>query len=44
MLFGLKFFITVICLYAGIRMCGIGLAWLKEFFDQISPHKDRWDD
>lgn len=41
---GLKIFITVVGLYAGIRMTGIGLAWLREFFDQLAPKNNRRDD
>lgn len=39
MLLGLKIFITGITLYGGIRLTSIGIAWLKEFFDQLQPPK-----
>lgn len=37
MLLGLKIFGMAVGLYAGVRMTGIGIAWLKEFFDNLSP-------
>jgi len=45
MILGLKIFITCVGLYTGIRMTGIGLAWLREFFDSLSPKSsNRHDD
>lgn len=41
MLLGLKIFVTGISLYAGIKMLGIGCAWLKEYFDQLKPESRR---
>jgi len=37
MILGLKIFVTAVTLYAGVRMAGIGCAWMKEFFDNLSP-------
>ena len=39
MLFAIKMFLTVIGIYAAIRMSGIGIAWLKAFFDELSPRR-----
>lgn len=41
MLIGLKLFVTAVLLYAGVRLAGIGIGWLKEFFDQLSPRNKR---
>lgn len=42
-LLGLKIFITAITLYGGVRLAGIGIQWMKEFFDQLSPRSRRDD-
>ena len=39
MALGLKIAIFGITLYAGIRFMGLGIAWLKEFFDQLKPNR-----
>lgn len=43
MLLGLKIFVTAITLYGGVRLAGIGIEWMKQFFDELSP-KQRHDD
>lgn len=39
MFFVAKIFITVVITYAAIRMSGIGIQWLKAFFDELSPKR-----
>ena len=39
MFFALKIMGIVLGCYIAIRGSGIGLAWLKEFFDELMPHK-----
>lgn len=41
MFLGLKIFVTAVLLYAGVRLAGIGIGWLKEFFDQLTPRRNR---
>lgn len=38
---GLKIAATIIGVYAGIRLAGIGIEWLKEGFDSLRPPKNR---
>lgn len=44
MFLGLKIFVTAVLLYAGVRLAGLGIGWLKEFFDQLSPRRRHYDD
>lgn len=39
MFFALKIMGIILGCYIAIRGSGIGLAWLKEFFDELMPHK-----
>lgn len=37
MLLGLKIFVTGITLYGGVRLTCVGIQWMREFFDKLSP-------
>jgi hypothetical protein len=39
MLLGLKIFVTAITLYGGVRLTGIGIQWMKQFFDELAPRR-----
>lgn len=39
MMFALKALVTILSIYAAIRLSGIGMAWMKEIFDGLKPRK-----
>lgn len=35
---GLKIFVISVGIYAGVRLSGIAIEWLREAFEYIRPH------
>ena len=44
MVLGLKIFLTSVGVYAGVRLAGIAIEWMKVGIDKLKPHKNPWDD
>lgn len=40
MLIGIKIFVTSICIYAGVRLAGIAMSWMKHGFDKLKPRRE----
>lgn len=43
MVLGLKIFLTSVGVYAGVRLAGIAIEWLKVGIDKLKP-RNPWDD
>lgn len=39
MFFGLKIFLTILLTYIGFKFAGVGILWIKEFFESIKPSR-----
>ena len=39
MVMGLKILVTSVSIYAGVRLSGIAIEWLRETFDRMRPPK-----
>lgn len=37
MFIGIRFFLMLLLTYLGFKAFGVGLAWIKEFFESIKP-------
>lgn len=44
MFIGIRFFLMLLLTYIGFKGFGVGLAWLKEFFEAIKPGGSRRND
>lgn len=44
MFIGIQFFLTLLLTYLGFKLFGVGLAWIKEFFECLKPGSRRRDD
>lgn len=44
MFIGIRFFLMLLLTYIGFKGFGVGLAWLKEFFEAIKPGSRKNDD
>ena len=41
MFIALKIFGTAVGVYAGVRVAGIAIEWLRELFDSLRPNRNR---
>ena len=43
MFFGLKIFLALLLTYIGFKFAGVGILWIREFFEAIKPGSRRDD-
>lgn len=41
MFIGLRIFVTAVSVYAGVRLAGVAIEWVKELVDNLGPEARR---